>query len=366
MSIFVPGLELSERFFHEVVKPILDRISPQLAYSAAKLHRGSEVLGFDTEQSMDHDWGPSKIDIFVREDEWANCAAKIEKLLSQELPDEFHGLPTRFLSPEEDGGKLAFSQEGMARHRIRVTTVDRFFREYIGLNPLEEIRPVDWLLIPPQFLCTIRSGKVFHDGLGTLTEAKNRLSWYPRDIWLYLLACQWRRIEQEEPFMARCGDVGDELGSRLVAARLVNEIMRLCFLMERQYWPYYKWFGSAFARLQCADVLKPILDAVFKSENWKERESHLSSAYLYLAELHNSLELTEYVEPRIDSFHTRPYQVPHSERFVAALNSEIVDPRVRELPLHLGGIGQYVDSTDVLDRIHRCRALISLYQPDVK
>jgi hypothetical protein len=52
--------------------------------------------------------------------------------------------------------------------------------------------------------------------------------------------------------MARCGDVGDELGSRLVAARLIEELMRLCFLMEKQYWPYAKWFGTAFSKLACA------------------------------------------------------------------------------------------------------------------
>jgi hypothetical protein len=46
--------------------------------------------------------------------------------------------------------------------------------------------------------------------------------------------------------MARCGDVGDELGSRLVAARLIEE------LMQKQYWPYAKWFGTAFSKLACA------------------------------------------------------------------------------------------------------------------
>jgi hypothetical protein len=56
MPSFVPGLELSRNFYHELVRPILDVDFPGLLYSAALLGRGSEVLGFDDEMSTDHDW----------------------------------------------------------------------------------------------------------------------------------------------------------------------------------------------------------------------------------------------------------------------------------------------------------------------
>ena len=36
---------------------------------------------------------------------------------------------------------------------------------------------------------------------------------------------------------------------RLTAALLVRDVMRLAFLIERQYAPYAKWFGTGFARL---------------------------------------------------------------------------------------------------------------------
>jgi hypothetical protein len=35
--------------------------------------------------------------------------------------------------------------------------------------------------------------------------------------------------------MGRAGYVGDELGAALIGSRLVRDMMRLCFLMERQY-----------------------------------------------------------------------------------------------------------------------------------
>ena len=55
---FIKGMELCERFYREVVRPLVDRYFPSVKHSAAKLDYGSEVLGFDTEQSRDHHWGP--------------------------------------------------------------------------------------------------------------------------------------------------------------------------------------------------------------------------------------------------------------------------------------------------------------------
>ena len=98
-----------------------------------------------------------------------------------------------------------------------------------------------------------------------MAEIRRKLSYFPRDVWLYLLAAQWARIGQEEHFVGRSGEVGDEIGSRLLAARLAHDIMQLCFLMEKIYAPYPKWFGFAFAQLgvrQCAvPILHRVLDA---------------------------------------------------------------------------------------------------------
>ena len=73
------------------------------------------------------------------------------------------------------------------------------------------------------------SGEVFHDGLGELRKIRWKLNYYPRDVWLYMLAAQWKRISQEEAFVGRAGDTGDELGSQVVAARMVREIIKRRF-----------------------------------------------------------------------------------------------------------------------------------------
>ena len=360
MHTFIPGLELCEAFYWEAVRHILDAEFPNLAHSAARLDGGSDVLGFDTPQSMDHGWGP-KTTLFLSEADCRQYAEQIVKILADGLPYEIRGIPTHFDSPDIHGGWLKLIGEGPVCHGVTVTTVRDFFMGYLGVDPLAGLSEVEWLLIPPQFLRTISSGKVFHDGLGELEPARRALEWYPHDLWLYLLACQWRRIDQEEPFVGRCGDVGDELGSRIVAARLINELVRLCFLMERTYWPYYKWFGTAFSRLECSAVLEPIFHDVFDSRNWKTREEHMSSAYMHVACMHNDLGITEFIEPAVSQFHERPYQVLHSDRFVQALLAQIESDTVRSLPL-AGAVWQFADSTDVLDELRLCKKLRALYE----
>ncbi len=70
MPRFEKGMRLCEGFFQEAVKPVLEGQFPDLAYSAGRLDTGSEVLGFDTPQSMDHGWGLQVI-LFVPEIRYA-------------------------------------------------------------------------------------------------------------------------------------------------------------------------------------------------------------------------------------------------------------------------------------------------------
>ncbi len=361
MPKFEKGMELCEGFFKQAVKPILAGHFQDLSYSAGRLDYGSDVLGFDTPQSMDHGWGP-QVTLFVGEKDYAE-KGKIEKLLGEKLPFEIHGIPTNF-SKHEDGNPFPTPTTNRPiQHKVTVTTSERFFREYLGLESLDKMAETDWLLVSPQRLRTIASGRVFHDGLGTLEEARKKLAWYPTDLWIYLLACQWQKIHQIEPFMARCGDVGDELGSRLLGARLAGELMGLFFLMEKQYAPYSKWFGTAFSQLACAKELFPDFTAILECGQWKEREKRLSEVYLAAIRTHNSLKLTETIEETIQSFHTRPYLVPNSGRIVSALYGVIKSTAVLALPRHIGAVGQFSDSTDVVDSIQNIRKLKSIYVP---
>ena len=82
---FIPGLRLSELYYHEVVHPLLASNLPNLQYSAGLLGSGSEVLGFDTIQSTDHHWGP-RLQVFLSEEDHASIAKQIDKLFARKPP----------------------------------------------------------------------------------------------------------------------------------------------------------------------------------------------------------------------------------------------------------------------------------------
>lgn len=68
MPKFISGLKLSG-LFHKVVKPVLEGEFPSLKYSVGLIGSGSEVLGFDTPQSVDHHRGPRML-LFLSEGDY--------------------------------------------------------------------------------------------------------------------------------------------------------------------------------------------------------------------------------------------------------------------------------------------------------
>ena len=330
---FRPGIEVARSFWEEAVRPILEKKMPDAKWAAALIGPGSEVHGFDTVRSTDHSWGP-RVLVFIHEDTLEQRSGELDRLLERDLPQTFGGHPVRF--PAKD--------DAAASHQVVLTSVGRWFEESLGFDPRQGITIRHWLSTPSQSLRAATGGAVFEDSDGELTEARNKLKWYPDEVWIYLLGCQWRRLDQEEPFVGRTGEVGDEIGSSLIAARLVRDLMRLCFLIERQYAPYMKWFGSAFSLLKCGPELEPLLSAVLAARNWHDREDHLIRAFEMVAEMFNALEITEPQEPTARLFHTRPFRVIGSGRFV--------DACMKATPLrslgYAGSLDQLADSTDVL------------------
>jgi len=169
----------------------------------------------------------------------------------------------------------------------------------------------------------------------------------PTDLWRYVVASQWQRINQEESFVGRTSEVNAELGSRIVAARQLREMMHLCCLVDRQYPPYSKWLETSFARLDVGDSLLPLMLSVTSADDFPVREQALGEIYERVAALHNASGLSSPVDPRLQYFHDRPFRVLNSYRFVDATREAIHSPQLRSMPLH-GCISQCVDSTDVL------------------
>jgi hypothetical protein len=345
MVQFIKGLDLGEDFHAEIVRPLLLTQFPTLKYSAALIGNGSEILGFDTEMSVDHDWGPRMI-LFIENIDHKN---DISEMLANNLPSTFKSFPTSFNICETDGVQVPDHSNtgGRINHRVKVITIKDYFLEYLNYDVTEEttISALDWLTFPQQKLRAIIEGRVFHDDLN-LRAVRSRFTYYPQNVWLLQLAGVWTRIEEEEHLFGRCGSVDDEVGSAIVAGRLVRHLMSLCFLLEGKYAPYLKWFGSAFKQLHISNELQPILmnilncgnSGLFDTENnrsgdgdhkqsmWQRRQVFVIQAFECVARHHKTLNITPNHDTpvTVTQFHNRPFRVISMGVFSTAVKETLL------------------------------------------
>jgi hypothetical protein len=377
---FLPGLRLCRLFYLEAVRPLLDSAYPGLPHAAARVGPGSEVLGFDTERSVDHDWGP-RLELFLTTDNVTRYGEELSALLAERLPKRIHGWPTNF-EPADACVRVMTPTTGPVAHRVQLADVATWSIGQLGVDARDGLTDLDWLAIPAQRLAEATGGAVFHDDLGELTDLRARLNWYPDTVWRYVLAAQWTRIAQEEAFVGRTAEAGDDLGSRLIAARLAREVMRLCLLLDRRHPPYAKWLGTAFAALsgsaapgsvapgiaapgsaappEASSIAGALRDAV-DARDPVRRQDALCTAYEAAGRWQNQLKLAHPVDPTRRPYFDRPYPVIDAARFATALLDRVDGP-LAAAPI-VGAIDQYVDSTDVLSRPDLARALTTAVHP---
>lgn len=326
------GVALVRDYFGAVVAPLLSQHCPDVLYAAARVGSGSEVLGLDDAMSRDHDWG-LRLQLFVRHD----AVRRVATTLHEFLPESFKGYPCRF----------AFTGQTVPRLGIDVTPVEEFAHQELGFDPVRSSPSVsDWLSVTGQAALEVTAGAVFEDQVGDLSRLRAAMTWYPDDIWRYVVACGWHRIDQELPLVSRAGDRGDDLGSRVIAARVVDVIIHLAFMLSRAWPPYSKWRGSLFAQLPIADSIAHDLQSVLTAEDWPGRTEAIRDVLEHMADVQRSVGLPMSDRPVVP-FWDRPYF--HIEpSLVPTIITSIEDPAVRKLPVGLGSIDQRTDNVDLL------------------
>lgn len=324
------GIALARGYFLDVVGPILADRFPRLRYSAGRLGSGSDVLGLDDQVSRDHDWG-LRLSLFVPVD----AIAEVDDELQRLLPADYSGFPVRF----------AFTGETTPRHHVEVSSVSRFLDDRLGFDPGADPTVRDWLSLTGEAALEVVAGPVFADTAGELTSARRALTWYPDDVWRYVLACDWLRLSQELPLMGRASDVGDEIGSRIIAARLAQIAMHLAFMLERRWPPYAKWLGTSFSRLPSAHVMSDALGGAFAADS-AARQLSIAAVLRHLLDRQNALGLTTATEATVP-FWDRPYIHPNPA-IVDQLLGAITRPDVTALPRGRGAAEQRTDNVDIL------------------
>lgn len=334
------GLELCRAFFAECGRPLLAAHFPGLPYAAALLGYGSDVLGYDDATSRDHMWGP-RFYLFLREEDIA-AAPQLMEVFRQNLPVEFMGFSVNFSAPDPADGGVRVPEPvdcSPVNPLIFIHTPGGYIEGYLGKYPPDTYDEADWLCFDEQRLLALTSGEVFHDGIG-LARLRGQLAFYPDTVWRYLLASQWANLAQEQAFIQRTAQTGDELGSRILAARTAERLMRLALLYRRQYAPYSKWFGRAFSELCLGNHLPELLEEALAAPDGDARQEALVLAQLTVGKMHNDSALTEPLPLSIEPYFSRSsIRVIYADRFAYALQATLAGTALEGIPL-LGTMSQ--------------------------
>lgn len=358
MPAFIPGRELCRDYFFEIAKPILNTYFPDLCYTAGLLGYGSDVLGYDDEVSRDHMWGP-RFYLFLRKEDMIR-EPELRRTFVQHLPYTYKGYSVNFSAPDpnDHGVRHAVTvTDGEVNPLLFIDTVTDYLKSQLGRADLVDLTPADWLAFSEHRLLSLASAQFYVDGLA-MQETLAPLTYYPREVKLYLIASCWDAIACEQAFSKRCGAYGDELGARLVCARVAERLMRLCFLYLDTYAPYSKWFGTAFDRLPVDSAIKTSIHAAVAADTVEEREEQLVRAQYLVAQMHNASGLTRPLNVEVMPYFGRDIRVIYADRIAEALSATLYGTALEGIPLmgslsQVGGLSTVSDDVAYIPMVRR-------------
>ena len=308
---FISELDLNRGFYIDIVRGIIHSKYPSLTYASGLLGHCSGCLGFDTLISTDHGWGP-RLQVFLKNDDYRSLKAEMHEMFSHELPLKYRGFPTNQF---QGCWGMEEVDRGPVNHWVQIETVESFFNNDVIWDCIDTPTLHEWLSFTDQGLCELTSGEIYFDGFGEITEARKRISYYPDEVWFFKMWCLWSAIAEEDAFVGRCNDLEDYVGERLITCRIVNKLMKLCFLLERRYFPYSKWFGTAFKKLNCSQRLWTVISTIVKGHDFAERNEALCCLYREVGKMHNQHGITKSIDTGIINYHGRPYLGMDSEPY---------------------------------------------------
>lgn len=298
------GLELSELFYFEVVKKLIEQNFPTLRnnYAAGLIGYGSDVLGNDDVLSTDHEWGP-RCHIWLKTEDYNCFADKMDKMLQDQLPMIYCEYKTRFVFNEEFGALVTTNEKENSFHHVAITTVERHLELQFGLSRRGSnankyyLSDIEWLCIPEQKLLELTRGKIFEDSVGEITEVRKDFQYYNENVWKYKMLYCWREIHNFA-LIPLCYKRGQVISGKIVLSRVVENIIRLVYLYNRKYYPgYMKWFSYEFYRLPVlAKDIGVKLEECLAAEDILKIVSIIEYIAVELINEHNKLRVTPYVE----------------------------------------------------------------------
>lgn len=252
-------LEICEKYYNEYGKDMLNSFPDLLPYICVGVcGSGSENFGYDDEFSLDHD-AQAGFTVFIPDESKISSrqAFSLERAYNS-LPKEFMGLKRQLLSPT--GGS-----------RLGIVRLEDFMFSKTGTKD-GNLSEYDFLKIPEFYLAEATNGKIFYDGYGQFTKIRQKLAYMPENARLKKLAgnlilCYQAGVYNFERILKR----KDFAGTQLAVYEYCESVIKIIFLLNKKYLPFYKWQFKALRNLEKLNVADS-LEFLISSDNEKNSE----------------------------------------------------------------------------------------------
>ncbi len=258
--IFNNNMERCEAFYRKVGAKMIHEYFPEYEERIAVglVGEGSDCFEFDDSISMDHDY---EVGFCM----WLNQKDYVEigEKLQGKYDELVHEKSSQFLMKNDLSSEYGFNK--FIGDRRRVKTIDEFYEELLGKDYLSD---KSMLATPDSAYAAATNGRVFRDDAGEFTARREEIKkYYPQNVWKLKIAKALHDFSQYAQsnyprMMAR----RDYVTANLCIAKGTESAMELCYLLNRQYAPYYKWLKRGFENLSIAKEVEGLLAKLSKTK----------------------------------------------------------------------------------------------------
>lgn len=313
LSLEIAGMELARSYYQDYGRPALlarfERYMDRMTIGL--VGEGSECFGFDDRLSMDHDYGPSFC-IWLSRDLYEEIGQAVAQVYDS-LPREYMNISFRL------------RREQAAGRRGVIPTLP-FYQKFLGNKVLPETG-LEWLAIPESYLAVATNGLLFHSPDTEFVRIRKRLlAFYPEDVCKKKLAANLVKMAHAgQVNYERMAKRGDPVAARLALDQFIEAAIRVLYLLNKQYCPYYKWMWRGLEKLLCHYGVPALLRSL-AAGSVLEREEVLPVVDAVCAKTAAALLERGYTDA-MDAF---------LERQAYRVAETVAAPQLRKLPILMG------------------------------
>lgn len=254
-------IDISRRFFEDVVRPILEEHFPEETAQTAfgVFGYGSEALRMDDEYSRDHHWGV-RIDALMPAPIFEAKRTEILQTLQAQLPNSYQGHSLR---------EAYVASAGLAPDNLH-----SFLRRTVGLDRAPQTWQ-EWLNIPEEDIIHVVNGELWLDQRGEFSAVRNVfLGYYPEPVRLRRIAHWCRYFSGMGVYALKRAMLRDnEFYATTRFSTAIRLGIQLAFLLDKVYFPYDKWLMAYFEQLprMYARMGHLVHEAVKLSTPWERK-----------------------------------------------------------------------------------------------